>query len=51
MQILMRPIVPIVLLEYIDLFQFEWLHETNIWDGLPCPLLFYTVLLLATVAN
>ena len=38
---LTRTKVLIVLLEYIDLFQSEWQHETNIWEGLPCPLLFY----------
>ena len=28
---------------YIDLFQSEWQHETNIWEGLPCPLPFCIV--------
>ena len=31
----------IVLLEYINLFQSERQHETNIWEGLSCPLPFY----------
>ena len=38
---LKRSNVLIVLLEYIDLFQSEGQHETNIWEGLPCPLPFY----------
>ena len=33
--------VLIILLEYINLFQSEWQHETNIWEGLPCALPFY----------
>ena len=33
--------VLIILLEYTNLFQSEWQHETNIWEGLPCPLPFY----------
>ena len=40
-QFLTRPNVVIVLLEFIDLLQFEGQHETNIWEGLPCPLPFY----------
>ena len=40
-QFLTRPNVLIVLLEYIDLQQSEWQHETNILEGLPCPLPFY----------
>ena len=34
-QFLTRPNVLIVLLGYIDLFQFKWQHEMNIWEGLP----------------
>ena len=30
----------IVLLEYIDLFQCTWQHETDTWGGLPNPLSF-----------
>ena len=33
--------VPIVLLEYINLFQSKWQHETNIWEELICPLPYY----------
>ena len=35
--------VLVILLEYIHInpFQCEWQHEANIWEGLPCPLLFY----------
>ena len=43
-----------VLLEYIKLFQSEWQHETNIWEGLPCPLPFYIAVVhlnIAIVAN
>ena len=40
-QFLTKPNVMIVLLEYIDLFQSEWQHETNIWEGLPYSLPFY----------
>ena len=36
-QLLTRPNV----LEYIDLFQSKRQHETIIWEGLPCCLLFY----------
>ena len=32
------PIVLIILLQYIDLFQSKWQHETIIWEGLPCSL-------------
>ena len=41
MEILTRPNLLIVLLEYIDCFQSEWQHEPNILQGLPCPLPFY----------
>ena len=40
MTILTRPIV--LILKYIDVFQSEWQHEKNIWEGLPYPLPFYT---------
>ena len=40
-QFLTRLDVLTVLLGYIDLFQSEWQYETNIWEGLPCPLPFY----------
>ena len=40
-QFLTRSNVLIVLLEYIDLSQSKWQYETNIWEGLPCPLPFY----------
>ena len=33
----------IVLLEYIDLFQSEWQHETNIWEGYPA--IYHSILL------
>ena len=37
-----NPNVLIIILEYIDLLQSEWQHETNIWEGrLPCTLPFY----------
>ena len=38
MPILARPNVLIVLLEYINFFQFEWQHETDFWERLPCTL-------------
>ena len=41
MPILTRPNMLNILLEYIDLFQSKCKHETNIWEGLPCPLPFY----------
>ena len=31
---LTRPYALTVLLEYFDLLQFQWQHETNIWEGL-----------------
>ena len=33
--------VLVALLEYIDLFQSAWQYQTNICEGLPCPLPFY----------
>ena len=33
-----RSKVLVVLLEYINLIQSEWQHETDIWEELPCPL-------------
>ena len=42
MPILTRLNILIVLLEHIDL---EWQHETNSWEGLPCPLPFYSAVL------
>ena len=47
---LTKPNVMIVLLEYIDLFQSEWQHETNIWEGLPSSLLFYIVVFYFSIA-
>ena len=41
MKILTRPNVLIVLLDYIDYYNLSGQHETNIWEGLPFPLLFY----------
>ena len=46
--------VLIVLLEYIDLFQSEWQHETNIWEGLNCfyhSILLYFILSIAIITN
>ena len=40
LKLITKPNVLIALLEYIDYFQSEWQHETNIWEGLPFPLLF-----------
>ena len=54
MPIFTRQDVLTVLLEYIDLFQSEWQHETNVYEGLPCPLPFYIAVVhlrIATVAN
>ena len=53
-QLLTRPNVLIVLLEYIDLFQSKYQHETIIWEG--CPVLYHSILLyfilsMATVVN
>ena len=33
------------LFEYTDLFQYEWQHKINIWEGLPCPLPFCSAIL------
>ena len=43
-----------VVLEYIDLYQSEWQHETNIWVGYPAFLPFCIAVVhlsIATVAN
>ena len=53
-QFLTRPNVLTVLLEYIDLFQFEWQHKIDIWEGLPClyhSILLYFILWIAIVVN
>ena len=46
--------VLIVLLEYTDLFQFGWQHETNIWEqtfGYSTLVLLYFILSIAIVTN
>ena len=48
-QFLARPNTVTVLLEYIDLFQSEWQHETiSVWEGNPA--LYHNILLYCIVS-